>query len=249
MIGASDSRMAFVFPDTNIVIGRVKEKDALHQECVIALRRYAGESIKLLYEVYEEAAEVIQTKNLRAVRYIHQAYGEANQANASQEIEEQELERIIRRARFLAGGRNEGFFEGILDFMKVWLAEGRDPFLSLDKIFRITMKRELRELDNLFGILSPAEDVINYTKEEIGESEKVEKALERSDRFFAKDKRDRDKRIACQMLTVGARSEFDLFDALLEDGDFAKALERVRRSPAEEFTAGASKMTVRRLAS
>ncbi len=207
-------------PDTTLVLGRIlNDRHSARSSAV--LNEIPNSRIRILYEVYLETQSVIENKAELALFYVQKAFREVS---IEKEIDPAQLTwddvpEILKKARFLAHDRNEGFFDSMeefIDFVKQNMVY--HPYDSLSAAYHNIIRSNKEMIRTSFG--AQKIEQILVSEETIEEDElrkEVELLIKRQVPSLGEIDRDRDLKIVCQLFACSKKAHQSTFNFIIID--------------------------------
>jgi hypothetical protein len=240
--------MSLVLPDTNIVIGRVKQANSLSSIARQSLRKYPGESIRLTGEVYLESSEMLQRNTKVAIQNVLDAYtGLVSEGKIDPNaLKTATIAQVVNHALKIAGVRREAFYDDLVSTMENLLGQQVNPFHDLSRMFNVVVENELEKLKAVFDLdrRQPLNDCLVCNSKETESREQIEQLLRKRNSFFGKKDNKRDLAIISEIWIVASRHETPSLVFLTCDANLAKALEEVRPILADSHQEATAKVNV-----
>jgi hypothetical protein len=221
-------------PDTSLVIARVKQNDSLHGKAVSYLASIPPKDVRILQEVFLEAQAVLQKKSavamIEIIRTV-EAYASEGQINP-RDLNRNDIRPIIRKTIERVGPRSEGFFNSIARHMVTSFEMGNNPFLSMPDLTNAISRNDIEKMQEIFYLMKHGNSLLTADGEEamITKLEIEEKLLRSDGAFFSKEKNNRDRRIASELLVV-CRNHHGGIEFAIFDQDFFAAMKRILARP------------------
>ncbi|HNU35370.1 MAG TPA: hypothetical protein PKJ15_02130 [Methanomassiliicoccales archaeon] len=207
-------------PDTTVVLGRIlNDRHGARSRAV--LNDIPNSRIRILYEVYLEVQSVIQKKAEIALSYAQQAYREVakekgmDPANLSWD----DMPEILKKARALAHDRNEGFFDGMDDFIDfIRRNMAYHPYDSLHLAYLSIVRSSNEAIRTTFGVQKIEQILVSEeTIEEDEVRNEVESLIRTHVPSLESKKRDRDLKIVCQLFACSKKAHESTFNFIIID--------------------------------
>lgn len=207
-------------PDTTVVLGRILN-DRLGSRSYTVLNEIPNSRIRILYEVYLETQSVIEKKAEFALFYVQTAFREVSiERNVDPaDLTWDDIPEILRKARYLAHNRNEGFFDSMeefIDFIRRNMVY--HPYDSLSAAYSNIIRENKEKIGTSFGV--PNVDQILVSEETIEEDElrnDVESLIRSQVTSLSECKRERDLKIVCQLFACSKKAHESAFNFIIID--------------------------------
>jgi len=207
-------------PDTTIILGRILN-DRHGSRSSAVLNEIPNSRIRLLNEVYLETQSVIEKKAEFALSYLQRAFKEVSTEKGIDpaDLAWEDVPEILKKARFLAHDRNEGFFDSMeefIDFVKQNMVY--HPYDSLSAAYQNIIRSNKEKIRTIFGVQKIDQILVN--EETIEEDElrmEVESLLKGQIPSLSEKERDRDLRIVCQLFACSKKAHESTFNFIIID--------------------------------
>ncbi|HQN75633.1 MAG TPA: hypothetical protein PLR51_00445 [Methanomassiliicoccales archaeon] len=205
-------------PDSTLVLGRILD-DRHSARSRAVLNEIPNSRIRILYEVYQEVQSVIEKKAEFALAYTQNAYLEVAKSKGIDpaNLGWDDMPEILSKARTLAHGRNEGFFDGMdafIDFVRQNMAYR--PYDSLRLAYLNIVMTNKEKIRTTFGAQKIEQILVSETTVEEDEvRNNVESLIRTNIPSLEGKKRERDLRIICQLFACSKRAHESTFNFII----------------------------------
>jgi hypothetical protein len=207
-------------PDSTIVLGRILD-DRHGARSSAVLNEIPNSRIRILYEVYQEVQSVIEKKAEFALTYAQKAYIEVAKEKGIDpaDLGWDDMPTILKKARLMAHGRNEGFFNSMddfIDFIRHNMAYR--PYDSLQVAYLNMVISNKENIRKTFGVQKIAQILVSEeTIEEDEVRNDVESLIRKHVPSLGGKKRDRDLKIICQLFACSKKAHQSTFNFIVID--------------------------------